>query len=251
VREAFRTREVLFENLVAFGDAGFEAAGDAALEALLAGTDAEGFAGDRRLLGLARARLEAAWGRVAVLEAYRLRSADRVEATFLPAGEPPAALGALPGRWVAGVVHAIEVTRRDELAFRTSPAWRRADAPGRVLFDPGDAAPLARSAGREAFEAAQREAIDRGTALAAGAAYAAAGRGGVVVDASAAAKATSLPASVRAEVAAATPPRAPLGEVVAALAGVAAARDREEGETYARAAGRLLLSFVSEAPPAG
>src|SRR5688572_14775422 len=91
MRAATPSREILFENRAAFGDDAFPAAGEAALEALLRGTDAEGFAGDRRLLGLARARLAAAWGSVGVLEAYRLRSADRVEATFVPAGAAPAA----------------------------------------------------------------------------------------------------------------------------------------------------------------
>jgi hypothetical protein len=251
MRRATPSREILFENRLPFGDPGFHAAGEAALESLLRGTDAEGFAGDRRLVGLARARLDAAWGKTSVLEAYRLRSADRIEVTFLPAGESPERIRGCPGAWVGGITHAIEVTHGNDLAFRSSPLWRRADAPGRVLFDPVSAPPLPRSEARSAFEAAQEKAIARGLSLAEEAGRAAENRGGVPVDVEAALRTTSLPASVRAETAATTPGTTPLGAIVAALAAVAAARDREEGETYARAAGRLLLSFVSDASGAG
>lgn len=251
MRRATPSREILFENRVPFGGEGFHVAGEAALESLLRGTDAEGFAGDRKLLLLARARLDAAWGKTSVLEAYRLRSADRVEVAFLPAEETPEAMGGCPGTWIGGVAHAIEVTHGNDLAFRTAPFWRRADAPGRVLFDPVSAPPLPRSEGRKAFEAAQERAITRGLTLAEEAVRAAEDRGGAPVDVDAALKATSLPASVRAEAAATTPVKATLGAIVAALAAVAAGRDREEGETYARAAGRLLLSFVSQEAAAG
>jgi hypothetical protein len=47
---------------------------------------------------------------------------------------------------------------------------------------------------------------------------------------------------------------APLGAVAAGLACVAAERDREEGETYARGAGRLLVRLdvpASTRPAAG
>src|SRR5437016_338272 len=146
-----------FENAVPAGEKGHPEAGEQALGRLLSGTDAEGYLGDRVLFGLALAWLMArAGGRApTVAEAYRLRSADRVEALLLPAGERPRAIVGLPGAWTRGLMHAVEVGHGDHLAFRTSPCWRRADAPGWIQFDPGDPLPVERAAGREALGIAQ------------------------------------------------------------------------------------------------
>lgn len=237
------SREILHRNPFPANDPRHREAGDEALEALLRGTDAEGFAGDRLLLSLARATFDAAEGvgATSVAEAYRLRSADRVEVVFLCGTPNPRALVGLPGRFELGFAHAIEVTRRDELAFRTSPCWRRAGGRGWLLLDPGEAPALARSAGREALEAAQVEAISRGLALDETARREVAQFGNRRVDVRLALRATSLPRSVRERAAASLAAVGSVADVVVALADVAGAADREEGETYARAAGRLLL----------
>ena len=116
------SREILHKNPFPAGDPRHRAAGEEVLEALLAGTDAEGFLGDRALLARARASLAepARLGETTVGAAYRLRSADRVEVLFLRAEANPRAVPGLPGRYEAGLAHAVEVTRSDALAFRTS-----------------------------------------------------------------------------------------------------------------------------------
>ncbi|MCC7138774.1 MAG: hypothetical protein IT460_10165 [Planctomycetes bacterium] len=236
------SREVLHRNPYGAGDPRHADQGDAVLEALLCGTDAEGFAGDRVLMGRARAALAAdtRFGAATVGEAYRLRSADRVEVLYLRVEANPRPVPGLPGRHEVGLVHAVEVTRTDALAFRTSPCWRRAGGRGWVLFDPGDGAPVERTAGREALQAAQDASLSRGLALEVEAFAAAAAFGARRVVVADALRATSLPRSVRERAGAALAAVAPLCDVVVALADVAGAADREEGETYARAAGRLL-----------
>jgi hypothetical protein len=126
------SREILHRNPFPAGDPRHAAAGDEVVEALLLGTDAEGFAGDRVLMVRARAWLAAAdgFGPPTVAEAYRLRSADRVEVLFLRTVGNPQAIPGLPGVTTIGVAHAVEVTRRDELAFRTSPWAPRGPAAG-------------------------------------------------------------------------------------------------------------------------
>ena len=249
------TREIRFENAVPPGEKGHSEGGEQALEGLLRGTDAEGYAGDRILLGLALAWLaERAGGRApTVAEAYRERSADRVEALLLAAGERPVAIAGLPGAWTRGLMHAVEVTRADYLAFRTSPSWRRADALGWILFDPGDPLPVERAAGREGLALAQERSLERAAGLLEQVLVSARLSGPREADVAAALKATSLPRSVRERAALGLPARATLGAVAASLAGVSAACDREEGETYARAAGRLLRSvpaaLFGERPP--
>ena len=73
-------------------------------------------------------------------------------------------------------------------------------------------------------------------------------------DVPAALRATSLPRSVRERAGAGLAARATLGAMAASLAAVASASEREEGETYARAAGRLLrtvpIAVFGESPPA-
>ncbi|MBL9087248.1 MAG: hypothetical protein JNM10_08905 [Planctomycetia bacterium] len=236
------SREILHRNPFPAGDPRHAAAGDEILEALLLGTDAEGFAGDRVLMLRARAWLAdtEGFGAPTVGEAYRLRSADRVEVLFLRSVGNPRAVPGLPGRYDVGLAHAVEVTRRDELAFRTSPCWRRAGGRGWLLFDPGDGPPVARSAGRDALEAAQRASLAAGLALDAEARAAIAGTGAARVDVPLALRATSLPRSVRDRAAAPLAATAALADVVVALGDVAGSCDREEGETYARAAGRLV-----------
>lgn len=249
------SREILHRNPFPAGDPRHAAAGDEVLEALLVGTDAEGFAGDRALMQRARALLTAAggFGAPTVGEAYRLRSADRVEVLFLRATGTPRTVPGLPGRWETGLAHAVEVTRRDELGFRTSPCWRRAGGRGWILLDPGDGAPVARAAGREPLEAAQRASLTAGLELEAAALEAVAAVAGRV-EVPLALRATSLPRSVRDRAAAPLASVAALADVVVSLADVAGACDREEGETYARAAGRLVLraaTLVGVAAPSG
>jgi len=142
------------------------------------------------------------------------------------------------------------VTRSDALAFRTSPSWRRAGGRGWILVDPGDGDPVARSAGREALEAAQEAALARGLEAESGALAAIAVTGGRRVEVALALRATSLPRSVRDRAAAALASTAAFADVVVALADVAGACDREEGETYARAAGRLVARSLEIAEAA-
>lgn len=249
------SREILHRNPFPAGDPRHAAAGDEILEALLLGTDSEGFAGDRVLMTRARAWLASAdgFGPPTVGEAYRLRSADRVEVLYLRGAPNPRGIPGLPGRYDVGLAHAVEVTRRDELAFRTSPCWRRAGGRGWILFEPGDAAPVARSAGRDALESAQRASLASGLALDAEARAAIAPTGPSRVDVALALRSTSLPRSVRDRAAQPLASTSSLADVIVALADVAGGCDREEGETYARAAGRLVLraATIAEvaAPP--
>lgn len=250
------SREILHRNPFPVGDPRHAAAGDEVLEALLVGTDHEGFAGDRRLMAAARATLAETegFGPPTVGEAYRLRSADRVEVLFFRGVANPRSIPGLPGRYDVGVVHAVEVTRRDELAFRTSPCWRRTGGRGWILVDPGDGPPVARSAGREAFEAAQRASLELGLALDAEARASIAPVGAARVDVPLALRATSLPRSVRERAASPLPATSSLADVIVALGDVAGGCDREEGETYARAAGRLVLraaKLAEVAAPSG
>jgi len=254
VRKATPSREVLHRPAAPFGDPLHEAEGDAALASLLAGTDAEGYLGDRVLAAAARAALAAAWGAPAcVLEAYRLRNADRVEVVFAPRSAKARALGGVPGSWLEGVSWAVEVTRADDLAFRVCPLLRRTDAAGWVLFDPGEVPALARARGRDALLAAQADAIRAGLSLATEARAAIEERASVPVDVAAALKTTSLPLTVRTEAARGLDTVAALGEAAAGLARVAAEREREEGEAYARGAGRMLrprtVGLAGQTPP--
>jgi hypothetical protein len=225
------------------GDARHAAAGEEVLEALLAGTDAEGFAGDRALLTLARTWLaeDRRIGEHTVGEAYRLRSADRVEALFLRVADNPRSIPGLPGRFEVGFSHAIEVTRGDDLAFRTSPCWRRVGGRGWLLFDPGTVPAVARHMGREALAHAQEVALERGLYLEREAYAHAVALGPRPVEVALALRATSLPRTIRERAAENLGATATFADVVVSLADVAGAADREEGETYARAAGRLLL----------
>src|SRR5439155_19099284 len=113
---------------------------------------------------------------------------------------------------------------------------------GWVLVDAGDGPPVERGAGASALDAAQAAALERGLAAEAAALEAVAASGAARVDVRLALRSTSLPRSVRERAAAALAPSATLADVVVALADVAGSCDREEGETYARAAGRLVLA---------
>jgi hypothetical protein len=236
------SREILHRNPFPVGDPRHAAAGEEVIEALLAGTDGEGFSGDRLLMVRARAWLAepGRLGATTVGAAYRLRSADRVEVLFLRGEGNPRPIPGLLGRYDVGLSHAVEVTRSDALAFRSSPSWLRAGGRGWILLDPGDAAPVERSAGREALLAAQEAALARGLALEGAALASIAVAGARRVEVALALKATSLPRSIRDRAAAPLPSTATLADVVVALADVAGSCDREEGETYARAAGRLV-----------
>lgn len=250
------SREILLRNPHPVGDPRHAAAGDDIFEVLLRGTDDEGFRGDRVLLGRAREWFSALGrgGAPTIGEVYRLRSADRVETLFLASDNNPRSIAGLPGRFEVGITHAIEVTRRDELAFRASPCWRRVGGRGSILVEPGEAEIVPRTADREAFIAAQQKALVTGWALAGRAAAAAATFGARVVDPAAILVLTSLPRTIRERAAAPLSRLASLADVVVSLADVAAASDREEGETYARAAGRLLQraeAWVTIAAPTG
>ena len=248
-----QSREILHRNPFAVGDPRHRAAGDAVLEALLVGTDAEGFSGDRGLLQRAVSilSLPGHGGTPTVGETYRLRSADRVEALFFHAEDNPRSIAGLPGRFEVGLVHAVEVTRADDLAFRTSPCWRRAGGRGWILVDGGDGSPVARAAGREALHAAQEASILHGLALAQEGLATIAAAGPAPVEVALALRATSLPRSVRDRAGARLAASATLADVVVALADVAAGADREEGESYARAAGRLVRNATRIAAAAG
>lgn len=250
------SREILLRNPHPVGDARHPAAGDELLETFLAGTDAEGFRGDRVLLVRAREWFSALGrgGPPTIGEAYRLRSADRVEVLYLGSENNPRSITGLPGRFEVGIAHAIEVTRRDDLAFRASPCWRRVGGRGWLLVEPGEAEVVPRSAGREAFVEAQARSLASGWALAGATAAAAATFGAKIVDTAAILALTSLPRSIRDRAATPLASVASLADVVVSLADVAAACDREEGETYARAAGRLLQraeAWVTTVAPAG
>ncbi len=244
------SREVLFRNPRPAGEPGHAAAGEEALERLLSGTDDEGFAGDRILVGHARAFLTAhlSGHPPTVGEAYRKRNADRVEVLFLEAVKNPRPIAGWKGSWEVGFLHAIEVTRANHLAFRTSLSLRRADAPGWVLSDPGDGPPIPRGTGRDALVAAQEWGLLRGLAqrdLWLRAFERVRARS---VDPEEALKATALPLSVRERARPGSAARVRLGDVVLSLASVAATVDREEGECYARAAGRLVSERAAGMP---
>jgi len=248
------SHEILFRNAYAVGDARHAAAGEELLETFLKGTDDEGFRGDRILLGRAREwfSMPGRGGPPTIGEAYRLRSADRVEALFLASDNNPRAIAGLPGRYEIGIAHAIEVTRRDDLGFRASPCWHRVGGRGWILIEPGEAEIVPRAAGREAFVEAQQRALAAGWALAGATAAAAATFGGRVVETATALASTSLPRSVRERAVGRIASISSLADVVVALAETASGSDREEGETYARAAGRLLQraeAVVSVAAP--
>lgn len=251
------SHEILLRNPHPVGDPRHATAGDEIFETFLRGTDGEGFRGDRVLLLRAREWFSVLGrgGIPTIGEVYRLRSADRVEALFLPSDNNPRSIAGLAGRFEVGISHAIEVTRRDELGFRASPCWRRVGGRGWVLVEPGEAEVVPRSAGRDAFVAAQERALAAGWSLASAAAASASTFGARVVETAAILVLTSLPRSVRDRAAAPLARLASLADVVVSLADVAAACDREEGETYARAAGRLLqraeLWVASAAAPTG
>lgn len=236
------SHELLLRNPHAVGDARHAAAGDELLEQFLGGTDREGFRGDRVLLTRARAWFSEVGrgGAPTIGECYRLRSADRVEALFLASENNPRAIAGLAGRFEVGFAHAIEVTRRDEIGFRSSPCWRRVGGRGWLLVEPGEAEVVPRAAERDAFAEAQARALSTGWRLAGAAAASAATFGAKAVDTVAMLALTSLPRTIRERALASLASVASLADVVVALAEVASASDREEGETYARAAGRLL-----------
>jgi hypothetical protein len=236
------SREIFYRNPFPVGDPRHAAAGEEVIEALLAGTDGEGFAGDRVLMVRARAWLAepGRLGATTIGAAYRLRSADRVEVVFLRADGNPRPIAGLLGRYDVGLAHAVEVTRSDALAFRSSPNWLRAGGRGWIVIEPGDGPPVERSAGREALLAAQEAQLARGLGVEAAGLAAIAAAGGRRVEVALALKATSLPRSIRDRAAAPLASTATLADVIVALADVAGACDREEGETYARAAGRLV-----------
>ena len=237
------SHEVHHRNAYGVGDPRHAATGEEAFEAFVSGTDAEGFAGDRALLAHARAWLteDRRMGAHTVGEVYRLRSADRVEAVFLRTDDNPRAIPGMPGRFEIGFAHAIEVTRGDDLAFRTSPCWHRVGGRGWLLFDPGMVPSVARSMGRDALAKAQEVSLERGLFLEREALAHAVALGPRAVDVALTLRSTSLARSVRERAATRLPAAATLADVVVSLAEVAGACDREEGETYARAAGRLLL----------
>ncbi len=241
------SREICLRNAYPVGDVRHAEAGADVLETFLRGTDVEGFGGDRALLGRARTWLgePGRGGAPTVAEAYRLRSADRVETTFLHGDANPRAIPGLPGRYEVGLTCAIEVTRRDDLAFRTSPCWRRLGGRGWIVIDPGDGVPVARAAGRDAMLEAQDASLELGLSAEAAALAAIAVWGGQGVDVAAALKMTSLPRSIRDRAAAPLAGTATIADVIVSLAEVAASCDREEGETYARAAGRLVARASS------
>lgn len=249
------SREIHERNPYPVGDPRHAAAGDDILERFLTGTDGEGFRGDRVLVGRARDWFGALGrgGTPTIGEVYRLRSADRVEVLFLGSNDNPRAVAGLSGRYEIGFAHAIEVTRRDEIAFRSSPSWKRVGGRGWLLVESGEAETVPRSATKDAFNEAQHASLAKGWALAGAAAAAAATFGGSAVDTIALLKRTSLPRSIRERAAAVLASVASLADVVVALADVASAADREEGETYARAAGRALQraeDWVRGAAPA-
>ena len=126
------SREIFLRNPHPVGDPRHAAAGDELFKTFLAGTDGEGFRGDRVLLLRAREWFSSLGrgGAPTIGEAYRLRSADRVEVLLLGSDNNPRAIAGLPGRFEIGIAHAIEVTRRDELGFRASPCWRRVGGRG-------------------------------------------------------------------------------------------------------------------------
>lgn len=241
------SREISLRNLHPVGDPRHAAAGAEILETFLRGTDLEGFGGDRALLGRACAWLSepGRGGAPSVAECYRLRSADRVETTFVHGDANPRAIPGLPGRYEVGLTCAIEVTRRDDLAFRTSPCWRRMGGRGWIVVDPGDGPPVPRVAGRDVLLEAQDASLEAGLRAEAAALASIAVWGPQCVDVAAALKATSLPRSVRDRAAAPLAAAATLADVIVSLAEVASACDREEGESYARAAGRLVARASS------
>jgi len=234
--------EICERNPHAVGDPRHAAAGDELLERFLQGTDDEGFRGDRVLVGRAREWFSAVGrgGAPTIGEVYRLRSADRVEVLFLGSSDNPRAIAGLPGRFEVGFAHAIEVTRRDEIAFRSSPCWRRVGGRGWILIEPGEALAVPRASQKDDFVRAQSSALETGWSLAGAAAAAAATFGSKPVDAVALLARTSLPRSVRERASARLASVASLADVVVTLADVASSSSREEGETYARAAGRVL-----------
>ncbi len=247
------SREIFHRNPFPVGDPRHAAAGEEILEALLTGTDGEGFAGDRLLMHRAREWLAdpSRFGPTTVGAVYRLRSADRVEVVFERVDGSPRPIPGLFGRYETAIAHAVEVTRGDALAFRSSPCWPRAGGRGWILVDPGDGPAVERSAGRDALLAAQEVALARGLAAEVDALAQIGPAGARRVDVAAALKATSLPRSVRDRAAASLPPLATLADVIVSLADVAAGCDREEGETYARAAGRLVARASAVAALAG
>lgn len=236
------SREICLRNAFPVGDVRHAEAGAEILETFLRGTDVEGFGGDRALLGRARSWLgePGRGGAPTVSEAYRLRSADRVETTFVHGDANPRAIPGLPGRYEVGLTCAVEVTRRDDLAFRTSPCWRRLGGRGWIVIDPGDGPAVARAGGRDAMLEAQDASLERGLSAEASALATIAVWGTQGVDVAAALKWTSLPRSIRDRAAAPLAATATIADVIVSLAEVASACDREEGETYARAAGRLV-----------
>lgn len=181
-------------------------------------------------------------------EAYRLRNADRVEVLFLETEKNPRVLAGLSGSWEAGFVHAIEVTRANALAFRTSFSLRRADAPGWVLSDPGDGPAIPRGAGRDALLSAQEWALVRGVAQRDLWLKAFDRVRARAVDPEEALRSTALPLTVRERARPSGAARVRIGALVASLASVAAKAEREEGECYARAAGRLVLERATGLP---
>jgi hypothetical protein len=91
------------------------------------------------------------------------------------------------------------------------------------------------------LHAAQDRAIALGDAVETDALTSIAAHGAATVDVEKVLRMTSVPRTVRDRAAARLGTPARLADVVVSLAEVAAACDREEGETYARAAGRLVL----------